>query len=396
MIPTYRPCLGQKEIDAVRKVFESRWLGMGPLTEKLEKRLAGFLQAKNVVLVNSGTAALHLALSALDLAPGDEVIVPSLTFVASVQAIILSGANPVFSEVCEDTLTINLNDVKKRITDRTRVIMPVHYGGSVCEMDQIIDLAVQKNFKVVEDAAHAFGSTYKGRMVGTLGDITCFSFDPIKNITCGDGGAIVTDNDEIAEKVRLKRYLGITRSSWQRASSRNSWRYEVVTEGYRYHMNDIHAAIGLVQLERFHTFKARKQAIVRRYDKAFELIQGIKLIKRNLNEIFPFGYFIRVLDNRRDDLIMHLKQNSIETRVQFIPNHLQPAFSHKAVQLPVTEQIFKEIVTLPLYFEMKDAEVDRVIASVYSFFGKCGSASRQIKSTAKSRIQKSNKIAELM
>jgi len=395
MIPTYRPYLGQKEIVAVHKVFESRWLGMGPLTEKLEKNLAEFLQAKNVVMVNTGTAALHLALSALDLAPGDEVIVPSLTFAASIQAIILSGANPVFSEVCADTLTIDLNDVKKRITNRTRVIMPVHYGGAVCEMDRIIDLAARKNLKVVEDAAHAFGSTYKGRMVGTLGDITCFSFDPIKNITCCDGGAIVTNNDEIAEKVRLKRYLGITRSSWQRASSSNSWEYEVVTKGYRYHMNDLHAAIGLAQLEQFHMFKARKQAIARQYDDAFESVHRIRLIKRNLNEIFPFGYFIRVLDNRRNDLIVHLKQNGIETRVQFIPNHLQPAFSQEAVQLPVTEQIFKEIVTLPLYFEMKDADIDRVISSVYSFFDKYGSASRQIKSTAKILTQKSNTIAKL-
>jgi perosamine synthetase len=346
-------------------------------------------------MVNSGTAALHLALSALDLAPGDEVIVPSFTFVASIQAIILSGAKPVFSEVCDDTLTIDLNDVNKRITNRTRVIMPVHYGGSVCEMDQIINLAARKNLKVVEDAAHAFGSMYKGRMVGTLGDITCFSFDPIKNITCGDGGAIVTNNDEIAEKARLKRYLGITRSSWQRASSSNNWMYEVVTEGYRYHMNDMHAAIGLAQLEQFHTFKARKLAIVRRYDDAFELIPGIRLIKRNLKEIFPFGYFIRVLNNRRDNLIMHLKRNGIETRVQFIPNHLHPAFSRKAVQLPVTEQIFKEIVTLPLYFEMKDAEIDKVIASVYSFFGKCGPASQQIKNTAKKLPHKSNIVAEL-
>ena len=348
MIPTYRPYLGQKEIDAIKKVFDSRWLGMGPLTEELEKKLAEFLQAKNVMMVNSGTAALHLALSSLDLAPGDEVIVPSLTFVASVQAIILSGAKPVFAEVSADTLTIDLNDVKKRITDRTRVIMPVHFGGSVCEMDQLIDLAGPKNLMVVEDAAHAFGSMYKGRMVGSIGNITCFSFDPIKNITCGDGGAVVTNNDEIAEKVRLKRYLGITRSSWQRASCSNNWEYEVVTKGYRYHMNDLHAAIGLAQLEQFHTFKTRKLAVARRYDEAFESVKGMKLIRRNLNEIFPFGYFIRVLNDRRDDLISHLKQNDIETRVQFIPNHLHPVFFNKDVHLSVTEHIFKEILTLPL------------------------------------------------
>jgi len=369
VIPTYRPYIGKKELEAIQQVFESRWLGMGPQTKRFEENLAQFLGARHVLTVSSCTAAMHLALLSLGVGPGDEVVLPSFTFAATAQAVVLCGASPVFCEVSADNLTMDVNDVRKRLGSRTRVIMPVHFGGSVCEMDEIINLAESKGLGIVEDAAHAFGSTYKGRMVGTLGDVTCFSFDAIKNITCGDGGAVVTDNDKIAKSVRLKRYLGITRPSWQRNVSAANWYYEVASEGYRYHMNDLHAAIGLVQLERFEDFKGRKHEIVRLYDEALSTINGIKLIKRDLKNTFPFGYFVKVPNGGRDALIRHLRQDGIDTRVQFIPNHLQPAFAQESVRLPVTEQIYEEILTLPLYFEMSDSDVKKVITCVRSFFG---------------------------
>lgn len=368
MIPTHRPYLGQEELDAVARVFDSRWLGMGEVTKEFEEKLREFLGAKHVIAVNTGTSALHLALSALGMQPGDEVIVPSLTFAATVQAIMAAGAKPVFCDVCEDTLNMDVSDALGRVSARMNVIMPVHFAGLPCEMDELLPQARERNIRIVEDAAQAFGSLYKGRRVGTLSDITCFSFDAIKNITCGNGGAVVTDSDEIAKQVSLKRNIGIDNDSWSRRGDELYRSYKVVAPGYRYHLSDINAAIGLEQLKRFDTFRARKQAIVRQYDEAFKDVSGLGLVKHGLEETFPFTYIVRVLDKRRDALMTYLRGKEIETLIQFTPNHLQPAFADFRVPLPVTEQLYEEILSLPLYFEMTDAEVGRAIDAVMAFF----------------------------
>lgn len=367
MIPVQRPYLGEDELEGVRKVFETRWLGMGSITKEFEVRLADFLGVKHVLAVNTGTSALHLALAALDLQPDDEIIVPSLTFAASLQAILAANARPVFCDIEADTLNIDIADAVARVTSRTRAIMPVHYGGLACNMDELLPFARERGIWVVEDAAHAFGSTYKGRKVGALGDITCFSFDPIKNITCGEGGAVVTGNEEIAAKISPKRILGINNDTWSRYRNERNWFYEVITPGYRYHMSNINAAIGLEQLKRFEEFKARKVEIVRRYDAAFANVNGLKLIKHDLNEMFPFFYIIRVLDRRRDELMKYLAGKGIGAGVHYIPNHIQPLFAGSRVSLPVTERVFEEILTLPLYYEMTDAEVESVVQAVQTF-----------------------------
>jgi perosamine synthetase len=364
MIPTHRPYLDREELDAVARVFDSRWLGMGEITKRFESKLSEFIGAKHVIAVNTGTSALHLALSALGIQPGDEVIVPSLTFVGTVQAILAAGAQPVFCDVCEDTLNMDVSDALGRVRARTNVIMPVHFAGLPCEMDELLPQARERNLRIVEDAAQAFGSSYKGRRLGTLSAITCFSFDAIKNITCGSGGAVATDNDEVARQVFLKRNIGINRDYWSRRGGEQNWFYEVVTSGYRYHLNDLNAAIGLEQLKRFDAFKERKRAIVRLYDEAFKDIGGLALVKHNLEETFPFTYIVRVLDKRRDALMRHLRGKGIETLIQFTPNHLQPAFADFRIPLPITEQLYEEILSLPLFFEMTDAEVDRTIDAV--------------------------------
>jgi perosamine synthetase len=370
MIPVQRPYLGQEELNAVARVFEDRWLGMGMVTREFEDRLREFLGAKHVIAVNTGTAALHLAVAALELQDGDEVIVPSLTFIASVQAILATGARPVFCEVSKETLNIDVLDARQRVTERTRAIMPVHYGGLACDMDELLALARERKIWVVEDAAHAFGSSYKGRRIGTLGDVTCFSFDPIKNVTCGDGGAVVTDNDELARRVLPMRNVGISQDSWVRRTTSRSWYYEVVAPGYRYHLGNLNAAIGLEQLKRLELFRARKQSIVRRYEEAFQNVNGLALPVRNIDETFPFFYIVRVLEKRRDALVEYLQEKGVGTGVHYIPNHLQPLFADLRVPLPTTERLFEEILTLPLYFEMTDADVETVIAAVRSFFGK--------------------------
>lgn len=368
MIPVQRPYLGEAELEAVRRVFDSRWLGMGSITKEFENRLCEFLGVKHVIAVNTGTSALHVALEALELENGDEVIVPSLTFVASIQAIVQAGAKPVFCDVDASTLNMDLDDALGRVTPRTRVIMPVHYGGSVCDMDPLMAFAQERGIWVVEDAAHAFGSTYKRRRVGTLGDVTCFSFDPIKNITCGEGGAIATNEDTIAARIVPRRILGIDNDTWSRYRNERNWFYEVTTVGYRYHMPNINAAIGLEQLRRVDAFLARKREIVRRYDEVFTGVPGLVLIRHDLDEMFPFFYIVRVLDGRRDALMAHLKSRGIGCGVHYIPNHIQPLFAGSRVSLPVTDQLFEEVVTLPLYFEMTDTEVDQVVEAVRAFF----------------------------
>jgi perosamine synthetase len=368
-IPVQRPYLGQEELTAVGKIFDTRWLGMGATTKEFEDRLRDLLGVKHVIAVNTGTSALHIALDSLPLQPGDEVIIPSLTFAAALQAVIAARLRPIFCEVDSNTLNMDMQDAFRRVTPRTKAFMPVHYGGLACEMDELLEFARERSLWVIEDAAHAFGSSYKGRKIGTLGDVTCFSFDPIKNITCGEGGAVATDNDEIANRMIPKRILGIDNDTWSRYRNERNWFYEVVTPGYRYHLSNINAAIGLEQLKRMDSFKARKHSIVRSYDEAFRGIAGLGLIDYDLDETFPFFYIVRVLEGRRDQLMQYLKGKGIGTGVHYIPNHIQPLFAEYRVDLPVTDRLYEEIVTLPLYHEMTDDDVTRVIEEVNAFFG---------------------------
>lgn len=249
LIPVSRPSLGEEELASVRTVFDSGWLGLGAQVLEFEQNLQKFLGAKHVVCTNTGTTALHLALDVLGIGKGDEVIVPSFTFVATIQAITATGATPVFCDIHADDLNMDAGDVRKKITRRTKVILPVHYRGIPCDMDAIHALVKERNITVVEDAAHAFGSSYKGKKIGSFRNIACFSFDPIKNITCGEGGAVVFQDDALLEKVQQKRILGIDKDTWSRYRNERSWFYDVVTQGYRYHMSNINAAIGLVQWE---------------------------------------------------------------------------------------------------------------------------------------------------
>lgn len=368
MMPTHRPSLADEELNAVKDVFESRWLGKGSVTENFEEQLRQHLGVKHVLCVNSGTAALQLAIQCLQLNPGFEVLVPSLTFPATIQAILTAGGQPIFCEVEPATLSIDVEDARSRLTSHCRAIMPVHYAGQACDMDRLLNFAQENSLYVVEDAAQAFGSSYKGRNVGTLGDLTCFSFDPIKNITCGGGGAIATDNDELAARILPNRNIGIDKDPWLRINDPESWRYKVVSPGYRYLMSNINAAIGLEQLKKFTAFKDRKHFIVRRYNDAFAEVPEINVIQLNLDETFPFSYVIRTSADHRDQLSAHLKQNEIDSAVQFTPNHLQPAFSTYRTDLPITDQLFSEILTIPLFYEMTDADVDKVIDATQGYF----------------------------
>jgi perosamine synthetase len=367
-LPVSRPSVGEEELSGVAEVFESAWLGQGSKVQEFEQELQKMLGGRDVVATSSGTAALHLALEALALQPGDEVIVPSLTFCATLQAITAAGATPVFCEIEPDTLNIDVADAASRITQRTRVIMPVHSCGNACDMDALREVAARHKLLVVEDAAHAFGSSYRGRPIGSFGDITCFSFDPIKNITCGEGGAIVLSHEARTELLRRTRSLGMNRDRWQRSADDRPWWYQVRVQGYRYHMSNISAAIGLAQLRRLPWFRRRKLELVHRYNEHFSSLAGVRLLRWQLDDCFPFSYILLVTGGRRDGLHKFLAARNIDAGVNYVPNHLQPYFAKPGVELPVTERIYDEIINLPLYTDMTDSDLERVATAVSEYF----------------------------
>ena len=363
-IPVSRPSLGEEELAAVRKVFLSGWLGLGADVLEFEKALAGFLGASQVVCTNTGTTALHLALDALGIGPGDEVILPSLTFVASAQAVSATGARPVFCDIRPEDLNIDVEDARGRVTPRTKAIVPVHYRGIPCDMDALSDLGADRGIHVVEDAAHAFGSSYRGKRIGSFGEMACFSFDPIKNITCGEGGAVVFRDGGLLERIQQKRILGIDKDTWSRYRNERSWFYDVVTRGFRYHMSNINAAIGLVQIRKFEAMNRRKIEVARRYDEAFGDLDGIELLEnQGYNGIGLFAYMVKVRPHR-NELMDYLAARGVGSGVHYIPSHLFSYFRQEGLVLPETERVYQEILSLPLFPDITDEQVDRVINEV--------------------------------
>ena len=365
MIQISRPSLGPEEAQAVAEVFRTGWLGLGAVTREFEATLEGYLGCPHVIAVNSGTSALHIALSAFGVGKGDEVIVPSITFAASVQAILATGATPVFCESLEETVLMDLDDVTTRITPRTRAVMPVHYGGSPCDLDALLRLAQAHGFVVVEDAAHAFGSSWCGRPIGSFGHATCFSFDPIKTLTCGEGGAVALADPVLAEGIRRRRLLGIDRQSWTRDANARSWSYDVTSEGFRYHLPNFCAAVGLAQFKKIESFIERRRAICREYDRAFRHLTWLKIRPVDYDSVAPHLYVVRLTRGRREMFTEALAAAGVGTGLHYIANHLQPYFRQFApVPLPVSERLWQSLVTLPLHCELSDADVLTVIDAV--------------------------------
>ncbi len=367
MLPVSKPSIGEEELAKIKEVFSTAWLGMGSVVKEFEDAIKDYIGVKHVIAVNTGTSAIHLAIDVLDVKTGDEIITPSLTYAAAIQAIIACGAKPVFCDVEEETLNINARDVKKKVSSRTKAILPVHYCGNPVDMDELLSLAQKHKLTVIEDACHGFGSIYKGKKIGSFGHMTCFSFDPVKVITCGEGGCITTDNDTWADLLQKKRLLGIDRDTWTRYKNERSWYYDVTTQGYRYHMSNINAAIGLIQMKKIGQFIKRRQELVKMYDSAFEGTPELSILKKDIEKISPYCYILRVKKDR-DRLMIFLKERGIETGIHYIPNHLQSFFKKYATRLPVTERIWQEILTLPLYYDLSDDDVGLVIDSIKEFF----------------------------
>jgi len=361
--------LGEEEIQAVTGVLKSKWLTMGEVTQRFEQAFAKYLGVRHAFAVSNATVALHLANAVLGIGPGDEVIVPSLTFVATANAVKYTGAKPVFADISSDfDLDISPEAIAAAITPATKAITVMHYGGYPCDMAAINDIARQHGLVVIEDAAHAPGTELDGKKAGTFGDIGCFSFFSNKNLATGEGGMIVTDRDDLAEKIRLMRSHGMTTLTWDRYKG-HAYSYDVVTLGYNYRIDEMRAALGLVQLSKLERNNARRAEITGRYWEAFAPT-SLTLPFHHSRGVSAFHIFPIILPQgvNRIAFIGNLRAKGVQTSIHYPPVHQFSYYreQYPGIKLPITEDVAGREVTLPLYPTMSDEQVDVVIASVLS------------------------------
>jgi dTDP-4-amino-4,6-dideoxygalactose transaminase len=369
-IPVFLPYIDEEMRNHLEHALDVGWLGMGASTKEFEERIGEFLGSRNrhVIATNTGTSALHLALRIADIGIGDEVITPSFNYVADHQAIKMSGADVVMCDIIEENLGIDATKAKTLITEKTKAIMPLHFAGVPCDQIQVYELARKYDLRVIEDATHAFGTSVDGKKIGSLGDITCFSFDPVKIITSIDGGCVVVNSEEELERARHLRFLGVDKDTTERYKNRRAWDYDVVDEGYRYHLTNIMASVGISQIKNIEKFIASRQKVCREYNQAFRQIEKIKIPQTDFENISPFVYTIRVLDGEREKLVQHLHEKDIDVGVHFIPAHKLSYFNDsKTGDMSVTNRVVEEILTLPLHSEMNEEFVKRIIEAVVSF-----------------------------
>ncbi len=369
-IPFHLPEIGEEEINAVVETLRSGWLTTGLKTKQFEREFAAQIGASHAVALNSCTAALHLALEAVGVSEGDEVIVPTMTFAATAEVVHYCRAAPVLVDCLSDTLKIDVEAIERAITPRTKAIIPVHFAGQPCEMNRILELARARNIKIIEDAAHALPAEFQGKMVGTLGDITCFSFYATKTITTGEGGMATTENAEWAERMRILSLHGISRDAVNRYTPEGSWYYEICYPGYKYNLTDMASALGIAQLRKCQDFRNIRHRYAIRYNEAFNDIPEIMIpeVKEDIEHAWHL-YVIQLDLERlrvdRDQIIDLLKQQGIGTSVHFIPLHLHPYYRNNmyssSKDFPVANQVFARIISLPIYPKMTDADVQHVI-----------------------------------
>ena len=372
-IPYNLPDITQAEIDEVVDTLRSGWIAKGPRTLKFEKEFAEYLGAKHAIAVNSCTAALHISLLTQNIGPGDEVITTPMTFASTASTILHCGAKPVFTDIDYRTGCIDPEEVAKKITPHTKAIVPVHYSGQVCDLDRIYELADEHNLYVSEDAAHALWSRYKGRLIGNkLRGAASYSFYATKNLATGDGGMLVTDRDDIAERARILVGQGMSHNAWNRYAKGGSWKYDIVEPGYKYNMFDIQAALGLVQLSRMEEMQARRLAIAARYQEEFGKIDAVEPpfvpeFTTHCWHLYVLRIVPELLTIDRDQFIVELNERNVGTSVHFIPTHTMTAFRKlgwKEGDFPMAEKHFERIISLPLYPSMTDEQVQYVIDAV--------------------------------
>lgn len=380
-LPFARPDIGPAEIDAVSAAMRSGWVTTGPKTKEFEQAFTAFLGGGGLqsIAVNSATAGLHLALEALGIGPGDEVIAPTLTFTATVEVVRYLGADPVLVDVDPVTLNIDPAKVRAAITPRTKAIMPVHYGGLACDMDAILAIAKEHHLKVVEDAAHALPTTWRGTLVGQLqSDVTVFSFYANKTITTGEGGMAVTHDPALAQRMRTMRLHGMSRDAFDRFTSKTpAWYYEVVAPGFKYNMTDIAAAMGVEQLARLPQFVQRRQTLASRYNTQLAPLPLLLPADAPHGDTHAWHlYVIRLRADAplgRDEVIQALSDRGIGTSVHYVPLHRHPYWRDRyqltPEMFPQAEAAYQAMISIPLFTAMGDSDQDRVIAALHEVLG---------------------------
>lgn len=372
MIPYGRQTIDDEDIKAVIEVLGSDWLTTGPKVAEFEEALARYVGVKFAVAVSSGTAALHCAMYALGIGPGHEVIVPTMTFAASANCVVYQGGTPVFVDVASDTLLIDPKDIERKITPQTKAIIAVDYAGQPCDYDALKEIADRHHLSLVADACHSLGATYRGRSVGSLADLSVFSFHPVKHITTGEGGMITTDHEEYANRLRIFRNHGITSDHRQR-EAQGSWFYEMVDLGYNYRITDFQCALGMSQLQKLPRWLERRREIARQYDEAFAGIKGIGplAVEGDVRNAYHL-YVIRVNKDEtgldRKTFFQALRSRGIRVNVHYIPVHLHPFYQKRFGTgrglCPVAEYAYEQILSLPMYPAMADADIKIVINTV--------------------------------
>jgi len=372
-LPIAQPDLDEDDIAEVVDTLRSGWLTYGPKTQRFEDAFKAMVGAEHAIAVNSCTAGLHLALLAAGVGPGDEVITTPLTFAATANVIVHVGATPVLADVTADDLNIDPEQIERKVTPRTRAILPVHYGGQACRMDEVLDIAGRRGLKVIEDAAHCAGAGYKGRPIGAIGDAAVFSFYPVKNMTTGQGGIVTTNDRALADRVAALRNHGFDSDAWRRyGADADKAFYTMTAPGFNYYMFDLLASIGLGQLRRLPQFNARRRELAERYTRLFARVPEVETPRvRPEVETNWHLYVIRLRDEaniRRDEFVQELRRRGIGTAVHYLPIHFHPyyreRFGFRKGDFPVAEAAFERIVSLPLFPKMADKDVDRVVEAV--------------------------------
>ncbi|MBW2975068.1 DegT/DnrJ/EryC1/StrS family aminotransferase [Candidatus Woesearchaeota archaeon] len=372
-IPLAKPMIGEEETSEVSKVLRSGWLTTGPKVREFEEGMQSYIGCRKAVGLTSCTGGLHISLAALGIGAGDEVIVPAYTFAATSHVVEWLGAKPVLVDVEKDTFNIDPECIKKAIGPKTRAVIPVHFAGHACDMDNIMDIAEKNGLFVVEDAAHAIGTEYKGKKIGNFGNATAFSFYVTKTITTGEGGMVVTNDIELGEKLKRYSYFGIDKDAFSRYSEKGNWYYEIAGRGYKYNMDNIQGALGVEQLKKLEYFIGKRRKIASLYNGLFKEIPEIitpaeKEYTRHPYHLYPVLIDSEKTDITRDEFINRLKESRIGTSVHFIPLHLhsyyREKYGYKKGDFPVAESIFEREVSLPMYPAMTEEDANYVVRTI--------------------------------